>query len=411
MIDFIVIYSLKKHMNINRKIGIIGGSIAGTSLAVRLLSLGHDVILFEKDSFPREKICGEGLSNLGLLELAKLNLKNSILSLPHVKLKGFLFEEQKSLDFSTNNNIENHFGIGIQRLFLDDLLYNSLPEDYKKFNCKIDKINSLKEGFLIETNDKEQYFVKYLVLADGSYSSSSKKLKVPTKIKRIDRVGVSCKVLIAESVNNFVSVNSADNYDSCLTPVDTNIYNLSIMCNSKTLKEYTSINKLIEATLIKHKVNKFIEYKNILTVSNISKFKRSSFYKNIFTVGDTYQQLDPIGGMGMSNALITSRVVAETINKILLQGYSEKLIKEHESLMKKETRITRAFTLTSKMASNSLLLRKLRSSSLSKKICTRVHQVYTPIASSEFAKQSKFNMSYQYSIISVFLKFLSFFES
>lgn len=40
---------------------IIGAGLAGTSAALELLSLGHQVCLYDKSSFPRHKVCGEFL--------------------------------------------------------------------------------------------------------------------------------------------------------------------------------------------------------------------------------------------------------------------------------------------------------------------------------------------------------------
>ncbi len=42
-------------------IEIIGASLAGTSAALELLSLGHAVTLYDKSRFPRHKVCGEFL--------------------------------------------------------------------------------------------------------------------------------------------------------------------------------------------------------------------------------------------------------------------------------------------------------------------------------------------------------------
>lgn len=42
-------------------IEIIGASLAGSAAALELLSLGHEVTLFDKSKFPRHKVCGEFL--------------------------------------------------------------------------------------------------------------------------------------------------------------------------------------------------------------------------------------------------------------------------------------------------------------------------------------------------------------
>ena len=51
---------------------IVGGGVAGSSLATMLGRSGFSVRLFEKAQFSREKPCGEGLMPAGLACLATL---------------------------------------------------------------------------------------------------------------------------------------------------------------------------------------------------------------------------------------------------------------------------------------------------------------------------------------------------
>jgi flavin-dependent dehydrogenase len=44
------------------QITIIGGGPAGSAAAILLARQGYDVVLLEKDRFPRHKLCGEFLS-------------------------------------------------------------------------------------------------------------------------------------------------------------------------------------------------------------------------------------------------------------------------------------------------------------------------------------------------------------
>ena len=44
------------------KVLIAGGGPAGASLAIRLAAAGRDVVLVERDRFPRHKLCGEFIS-------------------------------------------------------------------------------------------------------------------------------------------------------------------------------------------------------------------------------------------------------------------------------------------------------------------------------------------------------------
>jgi flavin-dependent dehydrogenase len=43
-------------------IGIIGAGIAGSCLAILLADAGKKVVVFEKETFPSHKVCGEFIS-------------------------------------------------------------------------------------------------------------------------------------------------------------------------------------------------------------------------------------------------------------------------------------------------------------------------------------------------------------
>ena len=44
-------------------VAIIGGGLAGLALSVELSSKGYDVVLFEKNTYPFHKVCGEYIPN------------------------------------------------------------------------------------------------------------------------------------------------------------------------------------------------------------------------------------------------------------------------------------------------------------------------------------------------------------
>ncbi|MBW3657373.1 MAG: FAD-dependent monooxygenase, partial [Actinobacteria bacterium] len=41
---------------------VVGAGPGGSTAAAYLSTLGHDVVLIEKEAFPRDKTCGDGLT-------------------------------------------------------------------------------------------------------------------------------------------------------------------------------------------------------------------------------------------------------------------------------------------------------------------------------------------------------------
>ena len=54
--------TIRKSQNRKSKIVIVGAGPAGASLAIRLAQKGFEVVLIEREKFPRQKLCGEFIS-------------------------------------------------------------------------------------------------------------------------------------------------------------------------------------------------------------------------------------------------------------------------------------------------------------------------------------------------------------
>ncbi|MEE8142413.1 MAG: FAD-dependent monooxygenase [Planctomycetota bacterium] len=66
-------------MKAHYEIAIIGGGPAGSALAALLAQQGREVALFEKDRFPRDKLCGEFLSPESSLLLETIGCRHQVL--------------------------------------------------------------------------------------------------------------------------------------------------------------------------------------------------------------------------------------------------------------------------------------------------------------------------------------------
>lgn len=57
---------------------IIGAGPAGSTAAIHLASKGHRVLLIDKEKFPREKVCGDGLINGSIRDLEEIGLIDKV---------------------------------------------------------------------------------------------------------------------------------------------------------------------------------------------------------------------------------------------------------------------------------------------------------------------------------------------
>ena len=96
------------------EVAIIGAGPAGSTLAALLAGRGVEVALFDRDAFPRDKLCGEFLSYdaLPVIEALEVSLDGAP-SITHCRVVGS--RRTYAFDFP-------HPARGVSRMFLDDAL-------------------------------------------------------------------------------------------------------------------------------------------------------------------------------------------------------------------------------------------------------------------------------------------------
>ena len=128
---------------------IIGGGLAGLSLAIQLADAKYSVVLFEKEQYPFHKVCGEyiSLESRGFLE--RLGVPLTSWELPVIKqfhasdAKGNLYKFQLPLG-----------GFGVSRYKLDDELYQlALQKGVKVFTgSKVTDVQFENGSFNIQSS-------------------------------------------------------------------------------------------------------------------------------------------------------------------------------------------------------------------------------------------------------------------
>ncbi len=99
-------------------VAIIGAGPAGSTLAALLAQRGVKVALFDRDAFPRDKLCGEFLSYDALPVLAPLGVVDAIdaAGAPHIE-RCRVIGSKRTYEFALP-----HPARGVSRMFFDDLL-------------------------------------------------------------------------------------------------------------------------------------------------------------------------------------------------------------------------------------------------------------------------------------------------
>ena len=152
---------------------IIGGSLAGASCAMALRGEGIDVGVFEREQFPREKVCGEFLSPGSLRGLDRLGVLDNVLAAGAVPV-------DRGRVRAGGRTIEIPFpapALGFSRERLDALLAGRAGVEH---GCPVESVRRDGGGFVTElsgpSGSRFEVSSKVVVDAAGKLSRFTRRL-------------------------------------------------------------------------------------------------------------------------------------------------------------------------------------------------------------------------------------------
>lgn len=126
---------------------IVGGGLAGLSSAIHLSKFGYKILVIEKNTYPKHKVCGEYISNEVLPYLNFLGI--DVFKLGAQKINKFKLSTSKNQVLETKLPLG---GFGISRYCLDESLAKKAIENNAKiYHDTVVNISFLNEEFTVET--------------------------------------------------------------------------------------------------------------------------------------------------------------------------------------------------------------------------------------------------------------------
>jgi flavin-dependent dehydrogenase len=157
-------------------VAVIGGGPAGCVTALILARAGFAVDLLEQHAFPRDKVCGECLSGLGMDVLRRAGVAGEIESLNPADLKWSLLHPMEG---PTIEVPLPRASVGISRKQMDCLLLNAAKRAgatvHQPARCEgVDELDSNNSEWLprlrwrdLRTNERHTSNADWIVIADG----------------------------------------------------------------------------------------------------------------------------------------------------------------------------------------------------------------------------------------------------
>jgi menaquinone-9 beta-reductase len=319
-------------------VAVIGGGLAGLSLAIQMAKTGYKVIVFEKEKYPFHKVCGEYISLESWNFLEELGLPLSDMGLPLIKRliisapNGNYLEQDLSLG-----------GFGISRYKMDAALAGiagSLGVTVYD-ETKVTDIIFGKSVSTIQCGAKE-FYAKIVCGTFGKRSNLDVKFGRSFLRKRNNKlnnyIGVKYHIE-TEFPDDLIALHNFKDGYCGISRIEDHKYCLCYLTTAKNLQLSGNSIKKLEETILQQ--NPFLKqifsvsrilYSHPLTISQISFSKKSLVEDHVLMIGDAAGTIAPLCGNGMSMAMHGSKLAFGYITQYLgnrldrhemEQGYSD----------------------------------------------------------------------------------------
>ena len=320
---------------VKSKIVIVGAGPAGTSLAIRLALKGISPLLIERESFPRQKLCGEFISPECLSHFSDLGVSDSMLSAGGDHIFETRFYEPDGKSISVPSKL---FGGGSALSLSRARMDLNLLDRAKAVGVTV--LEETKAAGLSRTNDR------FWELKVRHSNGTNSEIEADIIIDATGRAGAISKLLEQKSSNrdskpgrnSYVGFKShlhnvhlekgrceiylfRGGYGG-LSSIEDGLANHCFLVKSEIVREFESdTGRLLQELIFKNK-RACETLKDSAAATKYMAVAVDSFGANnlspaagIFAVGDSAAFIDPFTGSGMLMAFESAEILAACISR------------------------------------------------------------------------------------------------
>lgn len=307
---------------------IIGGGLAGLTAAIHLLKNRHRVVLFEKNEFPKHKVCGEYISNEVLPYLQSLQLDLKTLHPKQITKLSFSLVSGKTV--TTNLPLG---GIGISRFALDYYLYQEvLKRGGTIVQETVSNVLFLEDKFRVTTNNSV-FYAKVVIGAFGKRSNMDVALQRNFISKPSNWLGVKAHYKV-NFADDLVGLHHFKGGYCGVSKIETDLVNICYLGNYETFKKHKNIASYQENVVCENPQLKAIfseaqiQFETPLTISQISFEPKNTIEEKMLMIGDTAGLIHPLCGNGMAMAIHSAKLASEAVISFLENKCSRTTMEE-----------------------------------------------------------------------------------
>jgi menaquinone-9 beta-reductase len=301
---------------------VVGAGPAGAAAALFAARRGHRVIVFDKQDFPRDKPCGEGLMPGGRPALRELGLEDDVVSGGAPPLCGIQFglTEQPPVAVPFPEHNGEQAGLGIRRLTFDARLADALRQHPQIQFCPRTEARDVKrgtDGMTTVITAAGEIRARFVAVADGLRSAFRHHLGWTVGPRPPHRYGVVAHWTMDEPVDPWVRITFDRGLEVYEGPVAGNQRMVGLLCYQDRMPEfggrlgsrYREVAQSLRPAL-----------RNAELVGSVSAvgpfwYRASTVARGgVFLIGDAGGFTDPITGEGIAAGLRQARAFAAALD-------------------------------------------------------------------------------------------------
>ncbi|MCL2327734.1 MAG: geranylgeranyl reductase family protein [Bacteroidetes bacterium] len=337
-------------------IAIIGAGPAGCAAALTLAQSNCRVALFEKETFPRPKICGDGVCDRSV---------NTLRAISQEYYDEFMqFAEKQTMSSTTfvykNNrsvlNLKN-FGYVCKREFFDNFLFSLVQRNSQNVEVfqqtpvqyfdKLSNQEKTEQGFILHDAQGNTYKTYLLIVANGAKSNIAQQLTGEKYSEKENGVAIRAYYegvsgCDAQSIELHYKKEYFPGY-LWIFPMANGICNVGFGGAIEKLKTQPENIQAIMQQWISGDEELKKRFANARIISPIQG-GLVPYNNNVFNCsgegfmicGDAASLIDPISGGGIGNAMLSGRLAAlQAVDCVQTQDFSAQKTKLYEEALKK----------------------------------------------------------------------------
>lgn len=342
--------------SISTDIAILGAGPAGATASIFLAKAGIKHLIFDKASFPRDKVCGDALSGkvgavLNKIDpeiVYKLDADKNYMNCWGVQ---FVAPNGKALNipFNKDKSVQKYApGFIAKRLNFDNFLVDQLGNNYAACNFECEVKDVIKHSDKLEIvysqgGEEKKCNTKIVIAAEGDRSIVAKKLAGHKLDPRYYAAGLRAYYKNVQGMHpqNFIELHyikeTLPGY-LWIFPLPDNQANVGIGLLSQKVKSQKIRLKETMLAALENNANLRERFKDAELVDDIKgwglplgSIKRSISGERYLLTGDAASLIDPFTGEGIGNAMVSGQFAANmAVEALEADNFSAEFLKHYD---------------------------------------------------------------------------------